>query len=1182
LAITSASLARAALRQELLFADVQFGILGPFEVTDGDRVLDLGALRQRAVLAILAINANTTVSLDRVIDELWGDEAPAAATASIQAYISNLRRVLEPVRVKGTPPQVLVTKAPGYLVRADADDLDHRRFERLVSLGRNLLGGGDPEGALAAIGQGLGLWRGDALADFTFQPFAAVEIVRLNELRAIAVETRFEAMLATGRHAAAVGDIERAIAEFPLREGLRVLLMTALYRSGRQAEALRAYEEARSMLADELGLEPGPELAKVHRAVLEHDPQLLTVTPLSSTPAAIETVPIEVSEFVGRSQTFADLRAQLDRVQKGSTRFSLIVGEPGVGKTRLAEELAHDAAVRGFTVTWGWSHDEAGSPPLWPWVQVLRGLDPCHLTIPPDVRSTLTAIVPELGGSREAVPDGEAARFRLYGAVCSALRAATTDGPLLIVLDDLQWTDVSTLRLLRYVAAECRDVALLVVGVFHEPADFAPGGFGATIADLVRRDNVVRHRLDGLSIDEATELVGRTASVAPDELAAVAQQLHRRTNGNAFFLTELIRLLRSERLLGAGAANDNSGGRADIASAIPQVVGDVVKRRLQRLPDDVRAALTIAAVVGQEFELRVVQAVAGLGDDQALDVIDAAVVSSLVVDIGDDRYRFAHGVARDAIYRELNASRLARMHAAVAVAIESLFPTALAERADQLALHFALAGDSSKEADYTVVAAEVAEARWAYDEAEAHWRRLIELGDRDGVAAPVIRSYVRLVQALRNGGRIDEWLDVFNQALHTAESTDQFAVLIDELFQVGGEGLLTLREYGSVDRELIAKFERLLVQLPEGRGAAAVRAMILLAVALYYDVDSGGKARSYAHAAVEHARELGDDELLGEALTRLVFMADPEPDRTRVQSFVDELERVIDQLRPPISWTAHLRLARVKLSLGDASSLDQRVHDVAQSAESAKWFGEAVFTTWACAGVDLLRGRLADAERVAGQAFAMHQRLGTWGALETYGLNMIYIWREQDKLVEMAPVVEPMLAGAVHPGARRMRAMFARARDDADAVAEILGADPVPRVQDFTWLCDVCVTAELAADAHLPYATELFDMLRPYSDRVATMDGTYFCLGAVSYYLGLLATETTRPDAIAFHARGLALNDQIGGVAWSVRSRYALAMALRDTDPARAHVLLDEGLTIAGRHRLVAMQRVITNAMEQR
>ena len=1162
---------------------MQFRILGPFEVADGDRVLDLGAPRQRAVLAILAINANTTVSLDRLIDELWGDEAPAAATASIQAYISNLRRELEPSRVKRAPPQVLVTKAPGYLVRVDADELDHRRFERLVSLGRNLLGCGDPEGALAAIGQGLGLWRGDALADFTFQPFAAVEIVRLNELRAIAVETRFEAMLATGQHAAAVGEIERAIAEFPLREGLRVLSMTALYRSGRQAEALRVFEEARSMLADELGLDPGPELARVQRAVLEHDPQLLlTVTPSSSTLAVTVTEPIEVSAFVGRAQTFADLRAQLDRAQKGSTRFALIVGEPGVGKTRLAEELAHDAAVRGFTVTWGWSHDEAGSPPLWPWVQVLRGLDPSHLTIPPDVRSTLTAIVPELGGSREAVPDGEAARFRLYGAVCSALRAATTDGPLLIVLDDLQWTDVSTLRLLRYVAAECRDVALLVVGVHHEPGDFAPGGFGATIADLVRRDNVVRHRLDGLSIDEATELVGRTAGVAPDELAALAQQLHRRTNGNAFFLTELIRLLRSERLLGAGAANDNNGGRGDIDSAIPQVVGDVVKRRLQRLPDDVQAALTIAAVVGQEFELRVVQTVAGLGDDQALDVIDGAIVSNLVVDVGDDRYRFAHGVARDAIYRELSASRLARMHAAIAVAIESLFPTALAERADQLALHFALAGDGSKEADYTLVAAEVAEARWAYDEAEAHWRRLIELSDRDGVAAPVIRSYVRLVQALRNGGRIDEWLDVFNQALHTAESTDQFAALIDELFEVGGEGLLTLREYGSVDRELIARFERLLVHLPEGRGTAAVRAMILLAVALYYDDDSGGKARSYAHAAVERARELCDDELLGEALTRLVFMDDPDPDRTRVQSFVDELERVIDQLRPPISWTAQLRLARVKLSLGDASRLDQRVHDVARSAESAQWFSEAVFTTWACAGVDLLRGRLGDAERVSGQAFAMHQRLGTWGALETYGLNMIYIWREQDKLVQMAPVVEPMLAAAVHPGARRMRAMFARARDDFDAVAEILGADPVPRVQDFTWLCDVCVTAELAADAHLPYASELFDMLRPYADRVATMDGTYFCLGAVSYYLGLLATETSRPDAIAFHARGLALNDQIGGVAWSVRSRYALAMALNDTDPARADVLLDEGLTIACRHGLVAMQQVIANEIEQR
>jgi hypothetical protein len=195
---------------------------------------------------------------------------------------------------------------------------------------------------------------------------------------------------------------------------------------------------------------------------------------------------------------------------------------------------------------------------------------------------------------------------------------------------------------------------------------------------------------------------------------------------------------------------------------------------------------------------------------------------------------------------------------------------------------------------------------------------------------------------------------------------------------------------------------------------------------------------------------------------------------------------------------------------------------------------------------------------------------------------MISIWREQAKLSEMAPVVEPMLAAAIHPGARRLRAMFAQARGDLGAVAEILGADPVPRVQDFTWLCDACVTAELAADAHLPCASELLDMLRPYADRVATMDGTYFCLGAVSYYLGLLAAETGHPDAVAFHEQGLALNDQVGGVVWSVRSRYALAMALRDTDPARCDLLLQEGLTSADRHRLVAMQHAITVALEQR
>ena len=188
---------------------------------------------------------------------------------------------------------------------------------------------------------------------------------------------------------------------------------------------------------------------------------------------------------------------------------------------------------------------------------------------------------------------------------------------------------------------------------------------------------------------------------------------------------------------------------------------------------------------------------------------------------------------------------------------------------------------------------------------------------------------------------------------------------------------------------------------------------------------------------------------------------------------------------------------------------------------------------------------------------------------------MIFIWREQGRLSELAPVVEPMLHDAVHPGAKRMLAIFASNRGDRPGVVELLGADPVPRALEFTWLCDACVAAELASDAQLSCASELFELLSPYADRVAAMDGTGICLGSVSYYLGLLASCIGRGDAIALHERGMEMNDRIGAAVWSVRSRSALAQALSMSNPARATILLDEAAVRAAEHGLAAMQQKI-------
>src|SRR6266540_3377960 len=229
-----------------------YRVLGPLEVRDGEESLPLAGAKQRALLALLLLHANRVLSRDRLIDELWGDQPPATAVQSLQVYVSRLRKLL--------PDGALATRPPGYLLEVDPEELDLRCFERLLAEGHDALAQGDAERAARVLHEALALWRGPALAEFAFEPFAQAEIGRLEDLRLAAVEERIEADLALGRHADLIGELEALIAENPHRERLRGQLMLALYRSGRQAEALEAYQHARRALVDELGIEPSEEL----------------------------------------------------------------------------------------------------------------------------------------------------------------------------------------------------------------------------------------------------------------------------------------------------------------------------------------------------------------------------------------------------------------------------------------------------------------------------------------------------------------------------------------------------------------------------------------------------------------------------------------------------------------------------------------------------------------------------------------------------------------------------------------------------------------------------------------------------------------------------------------------------------------------------------------------------------
>jgi predicted ATPase/DNA-binding SARP family transcriptional activator len=338
---------------------MRFGILGPLQVIGDDgRELALGGRMPRTVLAILLLRANEVVSSDRLVEELWAGAPPASAAKGLHVHVSRLRRALAASH-PDPGGERLVTAAGGYLLRIAPDELDVQRCQRLIGEGRSLLAAGDLDRALAALNAALELWRGEVLCDFEYDVFAQAEIARLGELRAAVLEERVAVEMLLGRQAQVLGELERLVREYPFRERLRGQLMLALYRTGRQAEALAAYRTARSVLVDELGIEPSVELRHLHEAILAQDETLLEHDSAQpAAPASARTrsdgrplghvhLPVQATPLIGRERELAEL-VEL----AGSHRLITLTGPGGTGKTRLALALAAELADRPADGVW--------------------------------------------------------------------------------------------------------------------------------------------------------------------------------------------------------------------------------------------------------------------------------------------------------------------------------------------------------------------------------------------------------------------------------------------------------------------------------------------------------------------------------------------------------------------------------------------------------------------------------------------------------------------------------------------------------------------------------------------------------------------------------------------------------------------------------------------------------------
>jgi DNA-binding SARP family transcriptional activator/energy-coupling factor transporter ATP-binding protein EcfA2 len=457
--------------------DCDFGVLGPLVLRRRSGPVDIGGLKEQTLLAVLLARVNQVVSADSLIEEIWGERAPRTAAKTLQGYVARLRQAIEPDRPRGAAPAVLVTSGAGYQLRVVPSRVDAARFEQLVAKAARERAAGDWAGAAASLRTGLGLWRGDPYGDYLDAPACLAEAERLRELQQRAVENRIEADLAMGRAPEVVAELERLVRDYPIRERLWGQLMVALYRCGRQTEALRAYQRARSVLVEEMGIEPGAELRQLEAAVLAQDPALAVPAGVSpggergpGLPPALEAVG---PSFVGRAPELVRLANAWREATTGRGGLVTIFGPKGAGKTRLVAELARRANAEGSIVCYAHCTRDHHTPD-----------------------AVVEQLVAEGGLSPGDIATGPGPAVGL----ARVLAGWALDKPLLAVVEDLDEADADTVAFVAGLGPACADLPVLVIAT-------ASTGQERPLAPLDRLDPTgAAVHLGGLNLTEVDAL----------------------------------------------------------------------------------------------------------------------------------------------------------------------------------------------------------------------------------------------------------------------------------------------------------------------------------------------------------------------------------------------------------------------------------------------------------------------------------------------------------------------------------------------------------------------------------------------------------------------------------------------------------------------------------------------------
>ena len=1034
-------------------SELEFHLLGPLEVLAGGRALDLGGQKQRALLALLVLEANRPILRERLIDALWEDDPTPTAAKALQVYVSQLRKVLGHERV--------ITQSGGYTLRAEPGEIDLARFQRLVA-------DGNPREALA-------LWRGPPLGEFAGQRFAQAEIARLEALRLRCLEAQLEAELAEGRDV--VGELEALVAQHPLRERLRELLLLALYRSGRQADALAAFREARRALVEELGIEPGKPLRDLHQAILRQDSSLDREPSSTDQPRGA---------FVGRAAEVDLLVEGLDDAIAGRGCVFLLVGEPGIGKSRLAEELTHLARARRVEVLVGRCWEAGGAPAYWPWVQSLRAIGAESL----------------LESQRAA--DDVGARFRLFDATARFLCERSQLRPLLIFLDDLHAADEPSLLLLRFLARAIGSARIFVLGACRDVDPVVRPPLAETLAELAREPLTRRLSLTGLTESAVADYLSSTASeLASAELVSA---LYEETEGNPLFVVETVRLFRIE-------------GRIEL----PAGVRDVIARRLFHLGDDCHELLRLAAVLGREFDHTTLAAMGSVPVEEMLETLDEAMGARILTDVPGSagRSRFAHVLIRDVLYDGLTHARRIQLHRRAADVLED----------DAELAHHAAAGNlPARAVMHARRAGERAFELHAYEEAARLYELALACSPDETTRCELLLS---LGHAQVRSGDNENARKGFLEAAASARRLRHPDALARAALGYGGR--FVWARAGRDDR-LVPLLEEAFAAGDELAPELRVQLLARLSAALRDDPDVGPREQ-LSRQAVDLARSLGDPATLAYALTgRYAAIWSPATAHERLALATEgvELAHAIGAKEREVENRGHRIHALLELGRLDEADADLEAR-AALTAEMGQP-AQVVVHLWIRSMRHLLVGDLDSAETDIHHAFDLARRLSLFDeASITFELQRYVLRREQGRVGEVEGDLKtcansfpnrPVLRCAL----ANLSAELGRIDEAREALASI-DIKGLPFHNE--WIVSVSLLAETCVGVgDTRRAADLYELLMPYADQIVA-DGTEVALGAVARHLGLLAETLGRPDDAARHFEHAALlHAQMG-----VRSR---------------------------------------------